>query len=59
MIIDVYNPLANVTFQLTEEQIKEISEWFDENAKPLLIINEKPTNIVTIDELRQFLALKK
>ncbi|XP_038222618.1 troponin C, slow skeletal and cardiac muscles-like [Zerene cesonia] len=57
---DVYDPLRNVNISFTEEQLIEISEWFDATAKPRLVINNgDPINVITIDDLKQFLELKK
>ncbi|XP_021195001.3 uncharacterized protein LOC110379599 [Helicoverpa armigera] len=60
-VFDFLNPLANVTPRFTEEQLEQMVQWFDENSKPLLIINnaEEPTNVVTIEQLISFLELKK
>ncbi|XP_075980607.1 uncharacterized protein LOC142979537 isoform X2 [Anticarsia gemmatalis] len=50
-VFDVFQPLAHVTPRFTEEQLEEIVQWFDENAKPLLVINEgEPINVVTIEQ---------
>ncbi|XP_023948603.1 calmodulin-like [Bicyclus anynana] len=57
---DVFDPLANVTLRFTEEELSDIIEWFDNKSEPLLIINEgEPINVITIENLRQFLELKK
>ncbi|CAH0725764.1 unnamed protein product, partial [Brenthis ino] len=57
---DFLNPLQNVSLRLTEQQIAEITEWFDTNSKPLLIINEEePINAITVDKIKEFLELKK
>lgn len=60
-VFDVLNPLANITPRFTEEQLADIIQWFDSNAKPLLFINDapEPTNVVTIENLITFLELKK
>ncbi|XP_061379258.1 calmodulin-like [Danaus plexippus] len=57
---DVFNPLQNFTLRFTEEQLSEIIDWFDKESKPLLVINDgEPINVITIEDLRQFLELKK
>ncbi|XP_030040400.1 calmodulin-like protein 6 [Manduca sexta] len=57
---DVFNPLKNITPRFTDDQINEIVEWFDENSKPQLIINEgEPTPVITIQKFINFLSLKK
>ncbi|XP_049872164.1 uncharacterized protein LOC126373723 [Pectinophora gossypiella] len=60
-VFDFLHPLNNVTPKFTEEQLAEIVEWFDENSKPLLVINQadEPTNVITIEQLQIFLGLKK
>nr|XP_026495773.1 calmodulin-like [Vanessa tameamea] len=59
-VSDVFNPLQNVTPRFTEEQLSEIIEWFDENSKPLLIIdNGEPINVITVEKIKDFLDLKK
>lgn len=60
-VFDTLNPLAHVTPRFTEEQLEEMVQWFDENAKPLLTINDapEPTNVVTIEQFVSFLELKK
>lgn len=59
-VFDVINPLSNTTPKFTEEQLEETLKWFDDNAHPLLITDEgEPTNVVTIEQLLQFLDLKK
>lgn len=47
-VFDALNPLAHVTPRFTEEQLEEMVQWFDENAKPLLTINDapEPTNVI-------------
>lgn len=58
--LDVFNPLANITPRLTEENLEEYKAWFDEVSKPLLTINDgEPINVITVEELQDFLALKK
>lgn len=60
-VFDYLDPLASITPRFTEEQMQEIVEWFDENSKPLLVINqgEAPTNVITIDQLEIYLGLRK
>lgn len=60
-MFDVLNPLANIHPRFTEDELNVIVEWFDENAKPQLVINdaEPPTNVITIEKLQKFLELKK
>lgn len=59
-VFDVFNPLVNVTPRFTEEQLQDFKEWFDENSKPLLTINEgEPVNVISIEKLMDFLQLKK
>ncbi|KAM3965822.1 uncharacterized protein ACR2FA_000145 [Aphomia sociella] len=59
-VFNVFNPLQNITPRFTEEQLNEIIEWFDVNSKPLLTINEgDPINVITIEQLIDFLKLKK
>lgn len=59
-VFDVFNPLQNVTPRFTEEQLQDIIEWFDGKAKPLLTINNgEPINVITIEQLVEFLKLKK
>ncbi|XP_046969820.1 calmodulin-like [Vanessa cardui] len=59
-VFDVFNPLKNVTPRFTEEKLSEIIEWFDENSKPLLIIdNGEPINVITVEKIKDFLELKK
>ncbi|XP_073946920.1 uncharacterized protein [Choristoneura fumiferana] len=57
---DPFNPLQNVKLRFTEEQLAEIIEYFDANAKPLLIIDDgAPVNVITVDKFIKFLELKK
>lgn len=59
-VFDVFNPMGNVTPRFTEEQLADMIAWFDENAKPLLVINDgEPINVVTIEQFMDFLGLKK
>ncbi|XP_026756391.3 uncharacterized protein LOC113516210 [Galleria mellonella] len=59
-IFDVFNPLQNITPKFIEEQINEIVEWFDANSKPLLVIKDgDPINVITIEQLIDFLKLRK
>lgn len=59
-VFDFLNPLAKLSPRFTEEKLEEIVQWFDENAKPLLIIDEgEPTNVITIEQFMSFLELKK
>lgn len=59
-VFDVFDPLANVTPRFKEEELANIIEWFDNNSKPLLIINEvEPINVITVENLKQYLDLKK
>ncbi|CAH0680123.1 unnamed protein product [Chilo suppressalis] len=59
-LFDVFNPLQNVTPKFTEEQLNEIIEWFDANAKPLLTINDgESINVISIEKFIDFLKLKK
>lgn len=60
-VFDYLDPLASITPRFTEEQLQEIVEWFDENSKPLLVINqdERPINVITIDQLEIYLGLRK
>ncbi|VVC92132.1 uncharacterized protein LOC126966272 [Leptidea sinapis] len=57
---DAYNPLSNVKIILTEDQLSEINDWFDQNAKPQLISSEgEPLNVVTINKIQTFMELNK
>lgn len=60
-VFDYLDPLASVTPRFTEEQLEEIVAWFDDNSKPLLVINqeEAPTNVITIEQLETYLGLRK
>lgn len=60
-VFDYLDPLASITPRFTEEQLQDIVEWFDENSKPLLVINqeEEPTKVITIDQLEIYLGLRK
>ncbi|XP_053610604.1 uncharacterized protein LOC128675311 [Plodia interpunctella] len=59
-VFDVFNPLQNITPRFTEEQLNEIVEFFDTNAKPLLVINDgEPINVISIEQVIDFLNLKK
>ncbi|XP_045774569.1 calmodulin-like [Maniola jurtina] len=59
-VFDVFNPLANVTPRFTEEHLADIVEWFDNKSKPLLITSDsEPINVITIENLKEFLGLKK
>lgn len=59
-VFDIFNPLANLKPRFTEEQLEQIIQWFDENAKPLLVINDgEPINVISIEQLISFLELKK
>ncbi|CAK1555770.1 unnamed protein product [Leptosia nina] len=57
---DPFNPLQNVVVTFTDDQLSDISNWFEETAKPRLTINDgEPINVITIDEFKKFLELKK
>lgn len=60
-VFDYLDPLASITPSFTEEQLQDIVEWFDENSKPLLVINpeEEPIKVITIDQLEIYLGLRK
>lgn len=60
-VFDYLDPLASITPRFTEEQLQEIVQWFDDNSKPLLVINqdEGPINVITIDQLEIYLGLRK
>ncbi|XP_013199400.1 troponin C [Amyelois transitella] len=59
-VFDVFDPLQNITPKFTEEQLEVIIEWFDSNAKPLLVINDgEPINVISIEQIIDFLKLKK
>ncbi|XP_072944990.1 uncharacterized protein [Epargyreus clarus] len=58
-MFDPFNPLQNIETRFAPEELEEIDEWFTENAKPLLLINQQPVDIITIEQLKQFLGLKK
>ncbi|XP_069360912.1 uncharacterized protein [Maniola hyperantus] len=59
-VFDVFNPLANVAPRFTEEDLADIVEWFDNKSKPLLVLSDSvPINVITIENLKDFLELKK
>ncbi|XP_050347409.1 calglandulin-like [Nymphalis io] len=59
-VFDVFNPLQNVKPRFTEEQLSELIQWFDENSKPRVIIDDgEPINVITIENVKEFLELKK
>lgn len=59
-MFNVLKPLQNVSVLFTEEQLSDIIAWFDSNSKPYIIIeDEEPVNVITVEKLIQFLDLKK
>lgn len=58
-VFNEFDPLRNITPRFTEEQLIEITDFFDKNAKPLLVINEgEPINVISIENVIAFLNLK-
>lgn len=59
-MFNVLEPLQNVSVLFTEEQLSDIIAWFDSYSKPYIIIeDEEPVNVITVEKLIQFLDLKK
>nr|XP_037875366.1 calmodulin-like isoform X3 [Bombyx mori] len=59
-VLDAYNPLQNVSLRFNEDQLKEIGEWFENNAKPQLTSTDgDPIRAITVDKFVSFLNLKK
>lgn len=56
---DPFNPLIGIVPRFTEEQLEMINSWFNEVAKPLLLIDEEPVQAVSIENFMKFLELKK
>ncbi|XP_028042056.1 calmodulin-like [Bombyx mandarina] len=59
-VLDAYNPLHNVSLRFNEHQLKEIGEWFENNAKPQLTSTDgDPIRAITVEKFVSFLNLKK
>ncbi|CAH2092917.1 unnamed protein product [Euphydryas editha] len=59
-VFNVLDPLQNVSLLFTEEQLADVIAWFDSNSKPYVIIeDEEPFSVITVEKLIQFLDLKK
>lgn len=59
-VLDASNPLQNVSLRFNEDQLKEIGEWFENNAKPQLTSTDgDPIRAITVEKFVSFLNLKK